>query len=171
MISKNFTKLYCCDDITTIENYNKAVNDNTQVYDCHHKNEIELCKTKQELIQLGLYYKRPAEELIFLTHAEHVRLHGKNMSKAARAKLSNAKKGKHRSSETRAKISKSLKGRIISEEWRAKISTAHTEKPLPKYKWLTPTNDIIIMAKSPVIRYHPDWQLLSKIPIDPNEKV
>lgn len=37
MINTVGVKRYCCDYISLIENYNKAIEDNTQIWDCHHK--------------------------------------------------------------------------------------------------------------------------------------
>ena len=59
-------KDYCCEDISLIENYEQALNDQTQVWDCHHRLEIELGLSAAELIKQGLYWNRPASELIFL---------------------------------------------------------------------------------------------------------
>ena len=81
MISKWMTK-YCCEYISLIENYDKAINDNENTWVCHHKLEIELDKTNKELKESNLYYNRPASELIFLTPKEHNHLHhyGKHYS-------------------------------------------------------------------------------------------
>ena len=72
---------YCKDDISKIENYKKAVNDNTQMYEIHHRNELTLdgkfAHTKEDLIRMNMYYDRPCNELIFLTKAEHTSLHMK----------------------------------------------------------------------------------------------
>ena len=77
MIRKDYKrfKKYCCEDISLIENYEKAVNDKTQTWCCHHKLEIELLKKPSELKEMGLYFDRPASELIFLTRSEHIKLH------------------------------------------------------------------------------------------------
>ena len=74
MIS-NYTKIFCKEDISLIENYEQAVNDKTQIWDCHHRLEIELNLSRDELKERDLYYNRPASELILLTHAEHQKLH------------------------------------------------------------------------------------------------
>lgn len=83
-----------------IENYDKAVADATQVYEVHHRLEthtsdgerrlVEL--TREELIALGMYYDRPAEEFIFLTIDEHNKLHhiGMKFSEEAKRKISEA---------------------------------------------------------------------------------
>lgn len=75
MIPTN-TQRYCCEDISLIQNYEIAINSSDK-YDCHHRLEIQDDKTVsvKELKEQGLYYKRPANELIFLKHSEHTLLH------------------------------------------------------------------------------------------------
>ena len=68
---------FCKEDISKIENYDKAKADTTQSWDCHHRTEIWWNCTAQDLIENECYYHRPAKELIFLTHAEHSKLHNK----------------------------------------------------------------------------------------------
>ena len=41
MISENQVKKYCREDISLIENYDKAINDKTQTWDCHHRKESQ----------------------------------------------------------------------------------------------------------------------------------
>ncbi len=74
MVSKNL-KCYCSDNIQQIENYDKAINDNTQMWECHHKLECILHLTPSQLMALNLYYNRPANELILLTKKEHINIH------------------------------------------------------------------------------------------------
>ena len=77
MIPKNVASY--CKDYTKIENYNKAVNDNTQVYEIHHRLELtldgEFALSAAQLKKHDMYYHRPYYELIFLTKAEHTALH------------------------------------------------------------------------------------------------
>lgn len=73
MLGKNIQK-FCCEDISLIKNYDKAIND-TEIWDCHHRLEIELNLSRDELKERDLYYNRPASELILLTHSEHQKLH------------------------------------------------------------------------------------------------
>ena len=94
-----------------IENYEIAIVDITQTWQCHHRLEthnsdgqrrlVEI--SSAELIALDMYYDRPPKELIFMTSSDHICLN--NLNK-----------------ERRRHISESLKGRIISEEWKNKIS-------------------------------------------------
>lgn len=65
---------YCCQNISLIENYEEAII-NEKRYCCHHKNGLNV--SKEELIEKGLYYNRPANELIFLEIGEHIKLHNK----------------------------------------------------------------------------------------------
>lgn len=74
MINFNNVYNYCCDDITLIENYEAALNDKTQTWDCHHRLEIDLNLSATELKEKEIYYNVPAKDLIFLTHTEHVRI-------------------------------------------------------------------------------------------------
>ena len=121
MINKGKIKSYCKDDISMIENYDKAIADKTQVWHCHHRRETIF--SKSDLIEIGEYYNRPACELIFLTSLEHKRLHksGKHLSAETRNKLSETKKGKHFSEESRKKMSEAKKGKHLSEEHKRKI--------------------------------------------------
>lgn len=75
MINRN-AKRYCNTDISLVENYDKAIA-SSEMWDCHHKNEIILDKSQDELKEMGLYWNRPPEELIFLSHSEHASLHSK----------------------------------------------------------------------------------------------
>lgn len=92
-------KEFCCEDISLIENYEKAINSN-EIWDCHHRLEIQGDKrySRRQLIEMKLYYDRPASELIFLTHAEHTKIHFKgkkrgNFTDEHRKKLSEKKIG------------------------------------------------------------------------------
>ena len=84
---------YCIDEISLIENYEQAVNDNRRKWVCHHRLGVD--KPTEQLIEEGLYYHRPASELIFMTKSEHTRLHhkGKHPSEDTKNKISNAKTG------------------------------------------------------------------------------
>lgn len=82
MICIQTIKKFCKEDPSMIENYDKAIADNTQTWHCHHRDEIrtlpsgiKVYRSKQELIENGRYYNCPANELIFLTNAEHIKLH------------------------------------------------------------------------------------------------
>lgn len=99
---------YCCEDISKIENYELAKRDNFRGWVIHHRLELVetgavVDSTKQDLRARGIYYNRPAEELIYLTKSEHQKLHrkgkpgpnrGKHFSEDHKRKLSEAKHGR-----------------------------------------------------------------------------
>lgn len=106
-----------CKDYTKIENYNLAIADTTQTWDCHHKAGI--CYSVRELIERGDYYNVPPCNLIFLTEHEHNVLHNKGEN--------NPMYGKHHSEESKRKSAKSHKGKKrgpFSDEHKRKIAEA-----------------------------------------------
>ena len=75
MISTYKAKRYCNQDISLIENYEKAIEDEKVIWHCHHRLETDKNLSSEKLIEKNLYFNRPASELIFLTPYEHHRLH------------------------------------------------------------------------------------------------
>lgn len=133
MINESRAKKYCYEELSLIENYEQAVNDQTQTWDLHHRNETVMNCGPKQLVAKGAYYDRPARELVFLTHAEHTRLHkkgernhnfGRPLSEETRSRISEALKGKPMSEETRHRISEAKKGKPKSEEHRRMLSEA-----------------------------------------------
>lgn len=111
MINARQAHLFCKDDISLIENYDKAMNDTTQTWHCHHRTEIWWNCSRIELIKNECYYNRKACELIFLTKAEHASVHrkGKALTAEHSKKISESNKGKHYSEELCKKMSESIK--------------------------------------------------------------
>ena len=143
MINEKQARKYCKEDISKIKNYELAIADTTQTWHCHHMTETWWNCTAKDLIDNECYYNRKACELIFLTHAEHRRLHqkGKMYSEESRRKISEALKGKKKSEEHCKKMSESLKGRtvwnkgknnIYSDETIKKMSESHKRHPPTK---------------------------------------
>ena len=99
MINERKVRSYCFEDISLIENYDKAVADKTQTWQCHHRAEILPCGrfSRSDLVQHGLLFNRPANELVFLTQFEHKSIHknhlGKTQDRKTREKISLGKKG------------------------------------------------------------------------------
>ena len=134
MINEYYAKLYCCEDLSLIENYALAIADMSELWDCHHRGEILPCGRfkAEDLMKFGLYYNRPASELIFLTHAEHSSLHHKGVSRpdlkgvpkseAHKQALSDALKGVPLSEATKKAISDAMKGVPKSEAHKLKLS-------------------------------------------------
>ena len=79
MINENYAKSYCSEDISLIENYHKAISDEERTWEIHHRSECDsegiTLFTRKQLIEMNLYYKRPASELIFVTKSMHLKLH------------------------------------------------------------------------------------------------
>lgn len=94
MINEKQACKYCKEDISKIKNYELAIADTTHTWDCHHMTETWWGCTAKDLIANECYYNRKACELIFLTKAEHRRLHqkGKMYSEETRRKMSEAHK-------------------------------------------------------------------------------
>ena len=148
-----------CKDYENIENYEAAKKDNFKGWDCHHRLQTWTSDgdrrlvdiTTAELKALGMYYNRPADELIFLTESEHNNLHkkgntyrlGKPHTEESRIKMSKAHKGKqagennpmygkHHSDESKKKMSEAHKGKSLSEEHKKKLSEAHKGRQFSK---------------------------------------
>lgn len=84
MVSEK-SKRMCCEDLSLVENYDLAVNDESVTWVIHHRDEykvlpsgIEVWRSKKELKENGRYFKCPANELIFLTPSDHAKLHNNN---------------------------------------------------------------------------------------------
>ena len=128
-------KSYCSEPLDKIEHYEEALADDFEGWCIHHRLEIQQDKRvyAKELIDQGLYFGRPAEELVFMRREEHTTLHnkgennpffGKHHSAESCQKMSKSRKGKHLSAETRKKLSEAKKGKHHSEETRKKMSEA-----------------------------------------------
>lgn len=109
MISEAQAQKYCHEDISKIENYEQAVNDKDNQWDCHHRAEILPCGvySRENLKKVGLYWNRPASELIYIRHDEHMALHTRNRKPETIRRIAEKKMGKPRDLETRRKISES----------------------------------------------------------------
>ena len=128
MINEKIARRYCKEDLSKIKNYDLAIADTTQTWDCHHMTETWWGCSKKDLIENECYYNRKACELIFLTHAEHRRLHnkGRAVTEETRRKMSDSHKGRTLSYETRRRMTEAKKN--ISDETRRKMSEANKGK-------------------------------------------
>lgn len=137
MINSKGVKQFCSEDISKIENYAPAVADATQTWDCHHRLQILEHRSQKYLKENGLYFHRPASELIFLTHKDHMLLHKKwqrvwneihrpadeakrKISDKMRVRFSDKRNhpnfGRHLSDETKKKLSEKAKARFADPE-------------------------------------------------------
>ena len=139
-----------CKDYENIENYEAAKKDNFVGWECHHRLETHTSEGERrdadipaaELKALGMYYHRPAEELIFLTTREHHvfkkgennPFYGKHHTEETRRRMAEVHKGKqvgennpfygkHHTEESKRRNSEAHKN--ISDETRRKISEAN----------------------------------------------
>lgn len=154
-------RLYCT-DVQHIENYDSVVNSKGG-WVLHHRLETHFedgtprplrCNlTSHELTALGMYYNRPANELIFLPKSEHCKLHacvnnnfkplygnknmlGKHMSEDTKEKIRNSCKSVPHNGEWNKKVGVSLKAyweTVSADERKARLEKANkasVEKPL-----------------------------------------
>lgn len=103
MIGKQMNVRRYCKSPELIENYDLAIADKKHKWWVHHRKENMY--TSSELKDMGMYYDRPPEELIFLTREMHDATYHKGKDKDAWNK---GKQG------------------IYSEETLEKISAAHS---------------------------------------------
>lgn len=130
---------YCfCRTPELIENYDKAVNDQSQMWCCHHRLETHNSDGERrlvdissaELIALDMYYDRPPEELIFLAKSEHISLHTKGKLAWNKGTCESGMKGKHHTEEQKRKMSEAHKGKLA---WnKGKKGKHHTEETRKK---------------------------------------
>lgn len=154
MINYKLAKKYCSEDISLIENYEQAALDTTQVWNIHHRKEIDLKMLQKELIASGQYYNVPASELIFLTKADHSKLYAnasfynkrpgksiknKQLSEEHKRKISLATSGENNpqfgvvwSDERREKLSTTRKAKIASGEIKIDTTACHTDEACKK---------------------------------------
>jgi len=132
-----------------IQNYDLAIDDTENVWICHHL--LEEFFTASELIELDLYFNRPANEFVLCKNAQehfsypHLRNREKlykkpkpiienpnkrRMSEEHKRKIAEAHKGKHHSFETKHKISQSL------SDWHLKKKIEKRKKELELKKEL-----------------------------------
>lgn len=124
MIKLSSAKAFCRDDISKIENYDKAVADEKHSWHCHHRLELthegDFANDVDTLKRMNMYFNRPYFELIFLPECEHKAIHMSAINKLGL------------NQEIRDKISKNRKGKsighVVTAETRKKISLANSER-------------------------------------------
>ena len=154
MICEKTVRQFCCEDISLIENYNKAIEDCSQVWHCHHRLETDLGLSEKELQDSNRYFNVEAKYLVFMTPKEHKAIH-----------LSYRTKGTHLTYEHKRKLSiinmgesHPFYGKHHTEEAKKKM-----RKPKIKYKWLTSTGEIREMSINHATRFHPDWKKIGEV--------
>ena len=83
MLNEKCAKGYCSEDIALIENYHEAISDQKRMWEIHHRRECDengrTLFTRKQLLEMNLYLKRPASELMFVTRSMHSKLHREQM--------------------------------------------------------------------------------------------
>ena len=133
MISERNAKRYCSEDITLIENYHQAIADKERMWEIHHRRECDdegrTLFTGKQLIEMNLYYHRPASELIFVTHDMHRQKHSEMLKQQWKNRCSKGGKiggkivGGNKNASIAAKLANSIpvlqftKDGIFVKEW------------------------------------------------------
>ena len=126
---------FCSEPLDKIEHYEEALAENFKGWCIHHRREIQPDGTRvsrQELKDNGLYYDRPASELIFMRKREHHSLHnadegnfwfGKSMPEEVKNKISHTRLQKIANGEIKVDTSG-----LHTPEVRSKISIANKKR-------------------------------------------
>lgn len=164
MISVRNAQMFCAEPIEWIENYDKAMADQTQVWHCHHVWETMLGYSKEELIEMNEYYGIPACNLIFLTPSEHTKIHskgenhpmfGRHHTEETKEKLRKYHLGKHHTEEVKRKMSESRMGE--KNNFYGKHHTEETKQRLKEQK-------INGKLSKPVLQYTKNGDFVKEYP-------
>ena len=123
MINKYCAKSYCSEDISLIENYQQAISDEEKMWEIHHRRESDengrTLFTGKQLIEMGLYFKRPASELIFVTRAMHNKIHRERSVKGGKigGKIAGKKTGPINGKKCSIPILQFAKDGTLIKEW------------------------------------------------------
>ena len=119
---------FCSEPLDKIEHYEEALAEDFAGWCIHHRREIKPDGTRvsmQELKDNGLYYGRPASELVFMKVGEHTTLHwfGKSMPEEVKNKISQTRLQRIANGEIKVDTSC-----LHTPEVRAKISIANKKR-------------------------------------------
>lgn len=140
MVCNEQLLLLYCSTPELIENYSEAINDDSEIWDCHHRREIFKngnTLSVKFLKKCGLYFHVPPEDLIFLRHSEHMKLHkgvekytrlGKPHKASTKMKMHDAALGHKVSLACREKLRQFHLGKKLTPETREKMSIAHRRR-------------------------------------------
>lgn len=157
MISK--CEHYCCEDVSLIENYDRAIKDKNIIWHCHHRLEthyedgtrrVERDLLAEDLIKVNKYYNVPAKELIYLLPSEHHHLHcekhSERLTEKSRKIMSKKAKNRYvpRTKEWNENIAKGHLGKKLSDAHKEALRKNHvgmTGKKMPGFHWYTNGKD------------------------------
>ena len=127
---------YCCETVDQIEGYISEEKRTVKTV-IHHRleshDESGTLRTRflsmQQLKDTGLYYNRPASELIWMTESAHKSLHQKDLSyKENLQKMSKKNIGRKVSDVQKNKLREKAIGRKHTAETKAKLNASKLEK-------------------------------------------
>ena len=125
MINEFWAKRYCSEDISLIENYHQAISDKERMWDIHHRSECDengrTLFTSKQLIEMNLYFNRPASELVFVTRSMHWKLHREIYEKRAKigGKIGGKKTGAINGKKNSIPILQFSKDGTLIKEWQS----------------------------------------------------
>ena len=125
MINERYAKRYCSEDISLIENYHQAIADADKMWDIHHRRECDdegrTLFTGKQLIEMSLYFKRPASELIFVTRSMHKKMHREQMKNGGKigGKIGGKKTGAINGKKRAIPILQFTKEGMFIKEWQS----------------------------------------------------
>lgn len=135
MISKQ-AKYFCSEDLSKIENYEEAVS-SPEKWHLHHRLELDQnghrLNTRDELKEKGLYFHRPASELIFLKDKDHHKLH---MSDEQRERISNAQLKSWEKPSRRRKLRVKIANKRENGEYLINIEQMKSDEDYREYQKL-----------------------------------
>ena len=136
MINEYYAKRYCSEDIALIANYQQAIADEKKMWDIHHRRECDengrMLFTKKQLMEMNLYFNRPASELIFVTRAMHWKLHREMRSNSGKigGKIGGKKNGAINGKKRSLPILQFAKDGEFIKEWPS-LSDAYHQLGIP----------------------------------------
>ena len=195
MFSTKQAQAYCCEPIDRIQGFLEA-SESKDRYHIHHRLE-EMGLSRQDLIDMGLLYNRPACELVFMNGKEHNHRHSTidlsdnilnsrfqaghtpEFTEEHRRHISEAKKGVKQTSEHTAHVIAACKELRATKSFRDKLRDSqekawtpekrNTQSSIVKKVWETNSNYRATLQKKAVASVHKDLEAYKQYKADGGE--
>lgn len=170
MINEYQAKRFCSEPIENIENYENAIADTTQTWHLHHRKEIDLGYSKQELQDMNMYFSVPASDLIFLTPFEHRSIHSSNLREETREKKRVSMQGKNkffgrkRSNESKNKQATTMKKLWEDPTFREKHHRKQSEEERRRRSEIMKGKCINGILSKPVLQFTLEGEFVAEYP-------